>query len=96
MQWFEFRHRLVEAYSRQFVLKQWNLKKVKDGWQNAVGYGHVFSEEDIEYMMKHGVVPPTPVRRFEEPQWMRGMTTAEIINMMTGDKSKSKAKAVAV
>lgn len=92
MRWVELRHSLVEAYSRQFVLKQWNLKRVPGGWQNAVGYGAVFTDDDIRYMMQHGVVPSSPVERWDEPEWMQGMTTAEIINMLTGKKKQGKVK----
>lgn len=91
MRWVELRHNLIETYSRQFVLKQWNLKPVRGGWQNAVGYGAIFTDDDIEYMMQHGVVPPSPVQKSEEPEWMKKMTTAQIIDMIAG-KKKVKGK----
>lgn len=49
------------------VLKHWNLVAVGENqYQHATGTGHIFSEDDIEHMKNHGVVPPTELGKKNE------------------------------
>jgi hypothetical protein len=48
--------------TKEDVLKHWNLVPVGEGqYQHATKTGHIFSEDDLEHMVNHGVVPPTPL-----------------------------------
>jgi hypothetical protein len=42
------------------VLKHWNLVPIGDGqYQHATKTGKIFSEDDLQHMVNHGLIPPT-------------------------------------